>query len=273
MTHTVGSRPAVDSASTGGAGRALAAIVARDLSHGAILRTPLLLDLVFGVVNLVVFLFISRMLTHAATYFDFVAIGITFMLVVQAACLQLVTKVLREQIAGTLEMLTVQPVRTWELAVGLGGYPIISALVRAGAYLAILSLVLGLHVGQASWLGVVTLLTVSSAAVLGIGIALAAVALVIGHGTALARVVVVGLSFVSGTYFPASHLPAPVERLAAVLPTRIALDGLRAAVAGDPWAGAAAALLVASVVLLPLSVWMFGRAIKIAGRRGTMTHD
>ena len=275
------SRPTIDRSPGGRAGRAVAALVARDLTGGGVVRVPLLLDLLFGVVNLAVFLFISRIvtvsggagLTHSATYFDFVAVGITFLLVVQAASTQLLAKVLREQRDGTLEMLAVQPVRTWELAVGLGAYPIVVALLRAVIYLALLSLLLGLHVGHASWWGVAVVLAVSSAAVLAIGIVLAAVALVFGHGNAIGRVVVVGLSFVSGTYFPASALPAAVERLTAVLPTRIALDGLRAALAGGAWAGAATTLAITSLVLLPLSVWLFGRALKVTTERGTMTHD
>ncbi len=187
--------------------------------------------------------------------------------------MQLITKVVREQRDGTLEMLAVQPLRTWELAVGMGAYPILVGLLRAGIYLAILSLLLGLHVGRASWWGVAVVLIASSAAVLGIGITLAAVALVISHGGGLARVVVVGLSFVSGTYFPATSLPPGVEHLSAVLPTRIALDGLRAALTGGRWAGAAAILLVASLILLPLSIWIFGRALKLIAHRGTMSHD
>jgi ABC-type multidrug transport system permease subunit len=281
MIHTTGRPPAVDLVPGRGAGRGIAAILARDLSSGGVVRMPLLLDLLFGVVNLVVFLFISRIvtvsdgaaLTHSVTYFDFAAVGITFMLIVQAASMQLITKVVREQRDGTLEMLAVQPLRTWELAVGMGAYPILVGLLRAGIYLAILSLLLGLHVGRASWWGVAVVLIASSAAVLGIGITLAAVALVISHGGGLARVVVVGLSFVSGTYFPATSLPPGVEHLSAVLPTRIALDGLRAALAGGRWAGAAAILLVASLILLPLSIWIFGRALKLIAHRGTMSHD
>lgn len=228
-----------------------------------------------------VFLFISRIvtisdgaaLTGSGSYFDFVAVGITFMLIVRAASMQLITKVLREHRDGTLEMLTVQPVRTWELAVGMGAYPILVGLLRACVYLAILSLLLGLHVGQASWWGVAVVLLASSAAVLGIGIGLAAVALVISHGSGLARVVVVALSFVSGTYFPATSLPPGVEHLSAVLPTRIALDGLRAALAGGEWAGAAVVLLTVSVLLLPLSIWSFGLALRLAAHRGAMSHD
>jgi hypothetical protein len=59
--------------------------------------------------------------------------------------------------------------------------------------------------------------------------------------------------------------------VSAVLPTRIALDGLRQALAGADWAGAALALLAATVVLLPLSIWLFSRALRLAAHRGTLS--
>jgi ABC-2 type transport system permease protein len=259
---------------------AIFALVMRDLAgRPHLFRAPLLLDLAFGLVNLVVFLFISRVLSvpagdgfeHSASYFDFVAVGITFMLVLQAASTQLTARINKEQHSGTLEMLAAQPVPVWAFAVGLAAYPFLFALLRAGVYLAVLSMVLGLHVAHASWLGVVVILAAGGSAMMGIGIALMAFSIAVGHGDAVARVLVVGLSFVSGTYFPVTALPTVAQHAAAALPTRIALDGLRVAVAGGDWDGAALALLATTAVLLPMSVWLFGRAVGIAIRRGSLT--
>jgi len=239
---------------------------------------PLLLDLAFGVVNLVVFLFISRVLSiradgfeHSASYFDFVAVGITFMLVLQAASTQLTARITRERTSGTLEMLAAQPIPVWAFAVGLAAYPFVFALLRAGVYLAILGVLLGLHVGHASWVGVVLVLGVGGSAMMGIGIALMAFSIAVGHGDAVARVLVVALSFISGTYFPVTVFPDFLQQASVVLPTRMALDGLRGALAGGAWGGAALALLAASAALLPLSIWLFSRALSVAGRRGTLT--
>ncbi len=59
----------------------------------AIVRFSLLLDIAFGVLNLVTFSLISRLVTQpdteqlggAPTYFAFAAVGIVFILVIQAA--------------------------------------------------------------------------------------------------------------------------------------------------------------------------------------------
>ncbi|QDY08308.1 ABC transporter permease [Micromonospora sp. HM134] len=265
----------------GAGGRAVLALLRRDLGERRMLRLPLLLDLVFGAVNLLVFLFISRLfsapqaqrLPGATTYFDFVAVGITFMLVLQAASTQLTSRVAREQRSGTLELLAAQPVPAYALAVGTAAYPFLLALLRAGVYLLLLHTLLGLHTGRADWWGVAVVLVAGSAAMMGIGIGLTAFAVAAGHGEAVARLLVVGVSFLSGTYFPVAVLPGVLPPLTAVLPSRIALDGLRAALAGDAWGTSALTLLAAALLLLPLSTWVFGRALRVATARGTLTRD
>jgi ABC-type multidrug transport system permease subunit len=261
------------------AAQKVGALVARDLATGGLLRLPILLDVAFGVVNLVVFLFISRVLTipavgavtQSATYFDFVAVGITFMLVVQAASTQLISRILGELRGGTLEMLVTQPTPVWTLAIGLSAYPFLLALLRAGIYLAVLSGLLGMHVAAANWLGVLVVLATGSAAMMAFGIGLMAFSIAVGHGDAAARLLVVGLSFASGTYFPVTMLPTFLRQVSAVLPTRIALDGLRHAMAGAGWVHAASVLLAITAVGLPVSIWLFGLSLRLAAYRGTLT--
>jgi ABC-2 type transport system permease protein len=269
----------IEGRSSPSAAQKVGALVIRDFATGGLLRLPILLDVAFGVVNLVVFLFISRVLTvpaggavvHPATYFDFVAVGITFMLVVQAASTQLISRILGEQRGGTLEMLATQPTPVWALAIGLSAYPFFLALLRAGIYLAILSALLGLHVAHASWLGVLVVLATGSAAMMAFGIGLMAFSIATGHGEAAARLLVVGLSFASGTYFPVTMLPTFLRQVSAGLPTRIALDGLRQAMAGADWVHAASVLLAITAVGLPLSIWLFSLCLRLAAYRGTLT--
>lgn len=260
--------------------RAVTALVVRELAERRSLRLPLLMDLVFGVLNLLLFLFISRVLTvppdaagfaHSARYFDFVAVGITFMVVVQAASTQVTGRIVAEQRAGTLEMLAGQPVPLWALAAGLAGYPFLVALLRAGVYLALLATLLGLRVERADWVGVVVVLLLGGVSMAGVGIGLMAFTVATGHGDAAARLLVVALAFLSGTYFPVAALPPALAAVTGGLPSRVALDGLRHALAGADWAGAALTLAGAAAVLLPLSIWIFGRTLRRATDRGTLT--
>ncbi|MCI4061283.1 ABC transporter permease [Micromonospora sp. R77] len=262
-------------------GRGLLALLRRDLTERRGLRLSFLLDLLFGLLNLLVFLFVSRVLTpvpaggleRAASYFDFVAVGIVFLLVLQAATLQVVARVVTEQRDGTLELLAAQPVPAWSVGLGLAGYPFAFALVRAALYLAVLAGFFGLHVGHADWPGVAVMLALTALCTLPFCVLLMGIGVAVGYGDPAARLLVVALSFLSGTYFPPSVLPHVLHPVCAVLPTRIALDGLRHALGGGGWRGAAAVLAGITAVLLPLSAWIFDRALWLGRRRGVLTRD
>ncbi|GAB3081642.1 ABC transporter permease [Micromonospora schwarzwaldensis] len=263
------------------AGRAVAALLRRDLTGRRGLRMPFLLDLVFGVLNLLVFLFVSRVLvphpgagfTGPGGYFDFVAVGIVFLLVLQSAIVQVVTRVAAEQRDGLLELWAAQPVPGWSLALGLVAYPFGFALLRAGLYLGLLAGVLGLRVTDTSWPAAAVMLVLAALGALPFGMALMGLTVAVGYGDPAARLAVVALSFLSGTYFPTSALPGVLHPVCAVLPTRVALDGLRAALAGGDWRPAAGTLAGVTAVLLPLSAWIFDRALWLARRRGVLTRD
>jgi ABC-2 type transport system permease protein len=261
------------------AGRAVVAVVRRDSAERRFLGIPFVLDFLFGIVNLVIFAFISRVLRqpahaqlgHTGSYFDFVAVGITFMLVVQAAGTQITARVQEEQRSGTLEMLTAQPVTAGAIAVGVSAYPMGFAVLRSAAYLGVASALLGLDVGSADWMGVVVVLLLGGAATMCLGMALAAVTVAFDSGITVGRLLIVAVAFLSGTYFPVATLPPVLRWLSVLLPTRIALDGLRAALSGNGWAGSALLLAAAVTVGVPLGVWLFGQALRLAVSRGTLT--
>lgn len=256
--------------------RVILALLRRDLTERRGLGLPFLLDLAFGVLNLLVFLFVSQVLTlapHAdfagsVSYFDFVAMGIVFLLVLQAATIQVVARLATEQRDGTLELLATQPTPGWALAFGLAAYPFAFALLRAGVYLGLLVGFFGLRVDARHWLAVVVVLALGALCTVPFGVALMGLTLAVGHGDSAARLLVLTLSLLSGTYFPTSALPDIAHPVCAVLPTRIALEELRLAAAGDSGVGPVLTLAGIAVVLLPLSAWIFDRALRIARRRG-----
>jgi ABC-2 type transport system permease protein len=259
--------------------RTIAIFLRKDLAEGSRFRAPLLLDLGFGLINLASFLFISRLLHHpdvgalggAATYFDFVAVGLACLLVVQSTCSQLISRVQEHQRSGTLEVLVATPVSPRLMAIGLGSYPTLLGVLRSIVYLAVAGVALGMNLQHTDWLGTAVMVILGSAAALAVGICLAAFTIAFAHGSAVGRTAVVGIGFLSGAYFPIFILPAPLQFLAAVLPTRMAIDGLRAAMAGGSWTSQALLLAGITVVGLPLSTWVFAHSLRSARRKGTLT--
>jgi ABC-2 type transport system permease protein len=260
------------------AAAAVLALVRRDLAQRRIVKFALALDLIFGALNLVVFQFIGRVLrspapgsvTQAGGYFSFASVGIAFFLVIQTATTGITRQIRDEQHSGTLELVVAQPVGTGSLALGLAGFPFLFATLRALAYL-LLAAALGLDASHANWAGVVVVLLAAAPSMAAIGIVLAGVTLVVDRGDVLARFVGFGLAFLSGAYFPVSEFTPAVRAASAALPTSVALDGLRAALAGTSWWPAAAALAAFGLVTLPAAVAVFAASLRWARRQGRLT--
>ncbi len=259
--------------------RVIRALVYRDYLITTSYRFAFFLDLFFGLVNLVVYFYISRIFTGvssaelggAPSYFAFAAVGVSITVVVQAASAGLAQRLREEQLTGTLEALHAQPVNSAEIAVGLVGFPFAFAVARAAFYLLIAALLLGLDVSQTDWPGFVLVLLASATALASIGMALGALVLVFKRGEALTALVTFALGFLGGAFFPLTLLPDAVEPLLRVIPTRFAFDGVRAALfQGRGWTDEIAALLVFSVMGLPAGVWAFSRALLHGRRSGTL---
>jgi ABC-2 type transport system permease protein len=255
------------------------AVVRRDYHITRSYRLAFGLDLFFGVANLFLYYFISRTfgnagrasLDEAPTYFAFAMVGIVVTVVMQAACTALAVRIREEQLTGTLEALVVQPITSLELALGLAGFPFVFAVVRAVVYLAVASAWLGVHVGEADWVGAALVLLSAGAAFTSLGIALGAIVLVIKKGDVFASLAIFALGLVSGSLFPISVLPGWLQPLAKVAPPRFALDGLRSALySGTGWGEDAVVLALFAALTFPLAVWIFNWGLRYAERTGSL---
>jgi ABC-2 type transport system permease protein len=257
-----------------------AALVRRDYLVQRSYRLAFVLDVFYGVINLLVFFYISQTFSDATTqdlggaptYFAYASIGIAITIVLQAASGGLAHRIREEQLTGTLEALSAQPVTVPELAFGLAAFQFGFGMIRAAFYLLLSALVFGVSFVQADWIGFVVMLVTSGAALAGIGVFLGAVVLVMKRGEVLTGALTFAMGLVSGAFFPVTVLPAWIQPLGEIVPTRFAYDGLRAAIfEGTGWTGDALALLLFAAVGLPLGVWCFGRALLHSRRAGTIS--
>jgi ABC-2 type transport system permease protein len=256
------------------------ALIRRDYALTRSYRYTLVFDLFFGIVNLMIYFYISRTfhgaetpaLDGAPTYFDFAAVGIAITVVVEAASTSLADRVRQEQLTGTLEALAAQPLSSTEMSFGMAGFGFFYAMLRAAFYLLVAVAFLGLDASHTSWIGFVAVLVTAGAALSAIGVVLGAVALVFKRGHVLAGVVTFGMALLTGAFFPVSVLPGWLQGIGSVIPTRFAFDGLRAAMfSGSDWAADVAALMVFTVVALPIAAWIFSRAMLLARGAGSLS--
>ena len=260
--------------------RVLAAVVRREYLIARSYRLLLASEFLFGLLNLALYFYISRViepgrgadLGGAPSYFAFAAVGVAFGVVFQAASGALARRVREEQLTGTLEALVAQPVASTEIALGLVGLPFLFAMVRVAFYLLAAALLLGLDLSRADPLGFVAVLLSAGTALTGFGIALGALVLLVKRATALVGLLALATTFLSGAYFPLSVLPPWLEALAKLVPIRFAFDGGRAALfQGGGWADDVVALLLFSAAALPLSLWLFSRALRLTKARGSLS--
>jgi ABC-2 type transport system permease protein len=257
----------------------LRALVTRDFLIARSYRLAVVLDLALGLLNLLLYYFISRTFGNASpaslgdapSYFAFAVVGIAMTTVINAASAAVSGRVRQEQLTGTLEATVSQPVSASGLAVGMSGLPFLMATLRAAAYLLLAAVILGLSFPHAEWGGAVSMLAVSGLALSSIGIASAALVLVVKRGDVVVALGVFALGLFSGALFPVSVLPDWIEPLAKVMPTRFSFDGLRAALfGGSDWLDDALILVAFALVLLPASLWAFEAALRAAKRAGTI---
>jgi ABC-2 type transport system permease protein len=257
---------------------ALAAIAQRDFSLSRSYRLAFAFDLMWGAVDIVLYYFISRVvgaptadLGGAPTYFAFAVAGIVGSLVVGSATAEIASRIREEQLTGTLEIVCAQPLASFELACGYAVFPVLFALARAVAYLAVAVAVLDLGQTGTNWLGVAIVLMTGGLAFVGVGILAAAATVVFKRGEAVAGFLVFAMGFVSGALFPITVLPGWLEPIGKAMPMRFAFEGLRHALyGGTGWGLDAIVLAVVAVIGIPLASVVFALSLRSARRAGTL---
>lgn len=251
------------------------AMIRRDFLTARSYRFAFALDSVFGVLNLLIYYFISKTLgpisvtglQGAPNYFAFAAVGASMTIVIQSATAGLARRVREEQLTGTMEALVAHPISAGEIALGLAGFPFLFAIVRAAIYILLAGSILGMSLAHTNWPGFGLILLLSGTAFCAIGVVLAGVVVAVKRGEGLIALTTFGLSFLGGAVFPRSVLPDWAATLGSVTPTRFAFDGVRNVLfLGEGWAGDALVLAAFSLLAIPAGIAIFHQAL-LAGRR------
>ncbi|MBN1270035.1 MAG: ABC transporter permease [Kiritimatiellae bacterium] len=213
---------------------------------------------------------------YGGDYFSFVLIGLAFSQYFDHALNGMKRKIQEAQMAGTLEALLTTRTGSGTILALSTGYQYLFTSFMAAVYLLAGWLVFDVPLGGANWgaAAVVFVLTITS--FLSFGILSAAVILLFKRGDPVAWALQTFSFLVAGVYYPIEVLPDWVQSLARFLPLTHALRGLRESLLagkglGD-LGGEIAALVIFTVVLLPLGLGVFRAALDRARREGTLSH-
>ena len=235
------------------------------------------------VIDVVVAFYISRLIppsasfsptgTVAVGYFQYVAVNAAFVRFQTAALNSFAESIRDAQLTGTLEIVLSTPTQLHTLILSSAVWSFAYTTLQTTVYL-VIAVGFGLNLGHVNALtaGIFLILTVG--AVSPLGVLAASLSMVIKKTGPVEWLSTASASLFGGLYYPLKRLPVALQAVGWMLPITHSLNGFRAAVAGLPIAAVASDaiwLLVASLILMPFSLWMFAKSVGKARVDGTLS--
>jgi ABC-2 type transport system permease protein len=209
---------------------------------------------------------------EVTSYFQYIAINFAFVRF-QTAALNSFAEAIRDgQLTGTLEVVLATPTTLPVLVLSSAVWSFALTGLQTAVFL-VIAVAFGLNLSHVDLITALTFLALTIAAVSPLGVLAAALAMVIKKTGPVEWLSISTASLFGGVYVPLAALPLGLQIVGWLLPITHALNGFRAAAAGVPLSRVAPDaiwLLVASVVLMPLSLWLFVRAVNKARVDGTL---
>ena len=265
--------------------RRVLAFFRRDVAIARSYRMAFALELLEAFFGVATFYYLSRfvskgelaqVLPAGTDYFAFALVGFAFFDYLTVSLTAFDNSITEAQQNGTLEAMLVTETPLTMILVASAAYPFVLLALRTVVYLAWGALIFHFPLREANWLGAFVILVTSILAFAGLGIISTSYLLLFKRGNP-ARWLIVGASgLLGGIMYPVSVLPVPLQWLARLIPVTYSLQGMRQALLNGAsfvrlWPSVRA-LLLFSVVLLPLSGVTFAWALRQTKITGTLTH-
>ncbi|MFQ5456909.1 MAG: ABC transporter permease [Myxococcota bacterium] len=258
------------------------AFLRRDLLLQSSYRLAFLLNLVGILFSVAIFYYLGELIGPAIAgrlggidYFSFVLIGIAFYNYLGTALNSFSGSIRQAQLTGTLEPVLVTPVAIPTMLFGSSLYSFLYTSLTAIAYLAVAAIFFDFDLSRANLAAAFLTLGLTVLAFSGLGILSASFTLRWKRGDPLAFFLGTASALLGGVYFPVEIIPDWLERVAAWIPLTYALTAMRGALLEGATvsrlAGDLSVLAAFAVVLVPLSVLAFSRALVAARRAGTIS--
>jgi len=189
----------------------------------------------------------------------------------------LATAIRQEQVQGTLESVLMTPISVPTVIVASSAWDFVQATFFSSLYLFFGWLFFGVHYRGSFGLALMFLL-LTTVVLSCVGILSASFAMVFKRGDPFGVFLGTGSALFSGVFFPTQlinqYAGSGIASIARVLPPTYGLDGIRRVLIEGQSLGDVQqpliTLLIFLVVLLPFSLWVFGRAVRKAKREGSL---
>ncbi len=208
-------------------------------------------------------------------YFAFVIIGLALSNFFTLGLNGFADALRRAQTTGTMEALLMTPVRLSYVVIGSALWSYAFTAFRVLLYL-VLGVALGIRIVGGNWMAALLAFVLTIVSSASIGIIAASIIMVVKRGNPITTLFGGVAALVSGVWYPVDVLPNWLQWISRLIPLTYALNAIRDALLfAAPWAQLLPDILALtgfSVALLPLSLYVFKRAVLTARRDGTLAH-
>ena len=178
-----------------------------------------------------------------------------------------------EQAQGTLESVLMTPINVPTLIVASSAWDFVLATFHSSLYLFFGWLLFGVRY-QGNSLLALLFLVLTTLVLAALGILSASFAMVFKRGDPFGVILGTGSALFSGVFFPTQLLGSGFGKVSRLLPPTYGLDGIRRVLIEGQNLGEVREPLLTLItflaVLLPFSLWVFGRAVRRAKREGSL---
>lgn len=213
---------------------------------------------------------------YGGDYFTFVLIGSASLSYFSVALGTFAGNLGQEQEMGTLEALLVSPNDPRTLLLCGAAWPYLFATAQLVFFILLGAALFGAQVAVAHLTLAACMLLLTLVAFSAIGLAGAAVIVLVKRAGLLLTFVAGAFALFGGVLYPIAVLPRPLQLLAAALPMSHGLDGVRRSLVEDldlhAIAVDALVLVAFTAVCLPAALQAFQWAVNRARRQGTLSH-
>lgn len=255
-------------------------VIRRDLLTAMRYRTMFWMQIVGVLAELAAFYYLAHAVgpgfqPEGMGFFPFLLVGTGFYGFFLAMITAFVSAVRDSQVTGTIEVLMTTSTPA-PVVVGMTAFStILGRMMNLAIYLLAGLILFGVPLHNPNLPGFVLVVILSLAVTGAVGMLAAAVQLVVQKGDGVVWLLGSFSWFLTGTIFPVGALPAPLQKLALLIPFTHALDGLRLSLLrGAPFselAGPIGALALFALALLPASLGIFSLALRHARLQGTLS--
>jgi ABC-2 type transport system permease protein len=253
-------------------------IMRRDAILFVSYRTQFVSQVLGPLFSLVVFYYISRLLTSNTLqspggYFGYVVIGLAIVQILTISLGVMPMTIRQELVSGTIERFLVSAHGPVNGIFGTMLFPLVNALFSGTLLLVFAAVIFGLPLAATAVLAIPVAL-LGTFAFMPFALILVSMVIAFKQVSSASQFIVTAVAIVGGLYFPIALLPGWIEWAAEVQPFTPATDLLRHLLVDTPLEHSAALdlgkLVAFTVVLFPVAIACLRASIRYGQRTGTI---